>query len=287
MEGKWKYLKVVIDELELPYDYRKRIFDCANADLAARVPTVAEVERAFVAAERRHQGAGSLTLRFLFPAGVWQVHDSGGKVWALCSGSRLIPQLDALWPAAPEPAEPEPTIVIGRDGRCVCTCGTKCPLGYTGTMGRCTKAELLRAGIPVIDEADALSEPAPSIPPEHVYRRESKPAEQQYGPHDFQLDIGGKPEYCRYCEEHYDHHRSEMCSENPLPEPKPALTAVDSRKCSVCGNLQMHLAGKHPPAAACDRPECKHCLPPNGCQFGKSRRPGQYCGEYERVAFAE
>lgn len=29
--GKWRHLKTVMDELELPYDVRRRLFDCADA----------------------------------------------------------------------------------------------------------------------------------------------------------------------------------------------------------------------------------------------------------------
>jgi hypothetical protein len=45
--------------------------------------------------------------------------------------------------------KPEP-VQLAADGRCACTCGTKCPLGKTGMSHRCTKDELEAHGIPTI-----------------------------------------------------------------------------------------------------------------------------------------
>ncbi len=39
---------------------------------------------------------------------------------------------------------------IGKDGRCECNCGTVCPLGKAGMSERCTRAELVAGGVPVI-----------------------------------------------------------------------------------------------------------------------------------------
>lgn len=40
--------------------------------------------------------------------------------------------------------------LIGPDGLCTCSCGDRCPLGKTGSERRCTKEELIAAGVPVI-----------------------------------------------------------------------------------------------------------------------------------------
>lgn len=51
-------------------------------------------------------------------------------------------------------SETKQTIVpeIGRDGRCMCTCGTPCPLGKVGTTYRCTKEELESAGVEFVEQ---------------------------------------------------------------------------------------------------------------------------------------
>ena len=43
-------------------------------------------------------------------------------------------------------------VQVGEDGRCKCTCGTKCALGRTGMSLRCTKEELGDAGVPWTEE---------------------------------------------------------------------------------------------------------------------------------------
>lgn len=40
-------------------------------------------------------------------------------------------------------------VKIGKDGRCLCDCGTPCPLHRTGSEVRCTAKELIAAGFPV------------------------------------------------------------------------------------------------------------------------------------------
>lgn len=42
-------------------------------------------------------------------------------------------------------------IVCVKGGRCLCTCGTMCPLGRMGMAIRCTKEELEKAGVLVVD----------------------------------------------------------------------------------------------------------------------------------------
>ncbi len=43
----------------------------------------------------------------------------------------------------------KPPVEIGKDGRCMCGQGDKCPLGRGGMQLKCTKAELEAAGIPI------------------------------------------------------------------------------------------------------------------------------------------
>jgi oligoribonuclease len=42
-------------------------------------------------------------------------------------------------------------IKMEKDGYCSCNCSTKCPLGKTGSAMRCTRIELMAAGIPVCE----------------------------------------------------------------------------------------------------------------------------------------
>lgn len=48
---------------------------------------------------------------------------------------RMVPQMG------------EKIVLIGKDGRCTCSCGDPCPLGRVGSMYRCTKQELETAGV--------------------------------------------------------------------------------------------------------------------------------------------
>jgi hypothetical protein len=41
-------------------------------------------------------------------------------------------------------------VVIGEDGRCMCSCADPCPLHKSGLAYRCTKQELEAAGIPTV-----------------------------------------------------------------------------------------------------------------------------------------
>jgi len=49
-------------------------------------------------------------------------------------------------------------VVIGEDGRCMCSCADPCPLGRVGSSYRCTKGELEAAGVETVQ---APPKPAP------------------------------------------------------------------------------------------------------------------------------
>ena len=51
---------------------------------------------------------------------------------------------------AHELAEIQPPIKIGSDGRCTCHCGMRCPLGKIGSQYRCSKEELVAAGVEIL-----------------------------------------------------------------------------------------------------------------------------------------
>lgn len=40
-----------------------------------------------------------------------------------------------------------PAVTVAADDRCTCTAATICPLGRTGSGPRCTRAELVAAGV--------------------------------------------------------------------------------------------------------------------------------------------
>lgn len=56
---------------------------------------------------------------------------------------------------------------LGSDGRCLCDCATRCPLGRTGSTERCTKQELTAAGVNTVEIA--ADEPTPPPEKETVY----------------------------------------------------------------------------------------------------------------------
>lgn len=55
------------------------------------------------------------------------------------------------------------TVVIGSDGRCVCDCATRCPIGKTGMTSRCTEQELRAAGVFTVSQAQADTDAAAAV----------------------------------------------------------------------------------------------------------------------------
>jgi hypothetical protein len=73
-------------------------------------------------------------------------------------------------------------IEIGIDGRCICSCSNKCPLGRTGISERCTVYELFKANIKIKKSKRLQIEPdIPRYKPtEIVYNQRYYPNEIRY-----------------------------------------------------------------------------------------------------------
>lgn len=120
---------------------------CRNCDTAYQIESSKEAFDTMKVAEERNQTIKSSSF----------IHNCGAHVF----GVGEITGIEFREEVKPEPPIPPPnrilsedgkkieSIKIGSDGTCTCAPTDKCPLDKMGILKRCTKEELIQAGIPI------------------------------------------------------------------------------------------------------------------------------------------